>query len=390
MRTRVWRLILLIILLAGGAGAALSSWNSSRQIAELDRSQREMSDGVDRLLATLDAVITAQQARVTVSPDQDPPAEASRLIEQIRSETDRLRPHVRSIEGGRALQSVAASVSTLRDIDARAQEHLRLGQDLMAADLLSSDGHSADEAIGMGLRSLRAAENDAFAIARADALDSVWTIAGSVAAFWVLGLILLARQPSVVVREESTSAAPAHTLLAPADTLQETAQPTPIDLQSAADVCTAIGQMTSADDLPRLLQQAATVLNASGVVVWMAAGEDLFAAAAFGYPPHVMQKLGPIRRGAVNATAAAWRSGTVQTVSGNGAERSALAAPLLGAERCIGVLAIEVGVGQEGNAATRAVTSLFAAQLAAALAGWPAASAAAPVQAPPLDRAAEA
>jgi hypothetical protein len=389
MRTRVWRLILLIILLAGGAGAALSSWTSSRQIVELDHSQREMSDGVDRLLATLDAVITAQQTPVTVSPDQDPPAEASRLIEQFRSETDRLQPHVRSIEGGRALQSVAASVSTLRDIDARAQEHLRLGQDLMAADLLSSDGRSADEAIGMGLRSVRAAENDAFATARADALDSVWTIAGSVAAFWVLGLILLTRRPSVV-REESTSAAPAHTLLAPADTLQETAQPTPIDLQSAADVCTALGQMTSADDLPRLLQQAAAVLNASGVVVWMAAGEDLFAAAAFGYPPHVMQKLGPIRRGAVNATAAAWRSGTVQTVSGNGAERSALAAPMLGAERCIGVLAVEVGVGQEGNAATRAVTSLFAAQLAAALAGWPAASSAAPVQAPPLDRAAEA
>ena len=126
------------------------------------------------------------------------------------------------------------------------------------------------------------------------------------------------------------------------------------------------------------------------MVVWMAAGEELFAAAAFGYPPHVMQKLGPINRAAVNATASAWRSGVLQLVSGGGTERSALAAPLLGPDRCIGVLAVEVSAGREGHASTRAVTTLVAAQLAATLEGWPAASAAAPLQAPPLERAAEA
>jgi hypothetical protein len=51
---------------------------------------------------------------------------------------------------------------------------------------------------------------------------------------------------------------------------------------------------------------------------------------------------------------------------------------------------VEVRVGQEGDPATRAVTALLAAQLAAALAGWPAASAAAPVNVPPLENAAEA
>jgi hypothetical protein len=388
-RTRAWRIVLLLVLIASGAGAVLSAWNASRQIAELDRSQRELSDSVDRLLETLDAVGTAQQAR-GASFDDDP-GNAARLIDHIRVEVESLRPHVRSIEGGRVLQSVATSIGTLRDIDARAQEHLRLGQDLMAADLLSSDGRTADEAIASGLRTIRASEHDAFATARAEALDSFWTIGGAVAAFWVVGLILLTRQPRVVVQEDPASTALAqHTLLGPEDSGQDSEQAPHLDLQAAADVCTAIGQMTRADDLPRLLKQAATVLEASGVVVWMAAGEELFAAAAFGYPAHVSQKLGPINRAAVNATAAAWRSGTLQTVSGRGAERSALAAPLLGPERCVGVLAVEVGVGQEEQAVTRAVTNLIAAQLAAALAGWPAASAAAPVQAPPLDRAAEA
>jgi hypothetical protein len=51
---------------------------------------------------------------------------------------------------------------------------------------------------------------------------------------------------------------------------------------------------------------------------------------------------------------------------------------------------VEVRGGLEEDSTTRAVTTLLAAQLAAALAGWPAASAAAPLQAPPLDRAVEA
>jgi hypothetical protein len=389
MRTRAWRFALLFILLASGAGAAWSGWSTSRQFAELDRRQRELSDRIDRLLASLDEVTTAQQAPETFLPDQEPTG-TSKLIERIRSDTESLRPHVRSIEAGRALQSAAASLATLSDIEVRAQEHLRLGQQLMAADLLSSDGRSADEAVATNLRILRAEENDGFATARAAALDSLWTIAGGIGAFWVLGLILLARQPALVLREEPTSVPSGHMLLAPTDTPRDALPSTSLDLQRAADVCTAIGQLTNADDLQPLLQQAAAVLNASGVVVWMAAGEELFAAAAFGYPKEVMRKLGPINRAAVNATAAAWRHGTLQAVSGSLAERGALAAPMLGPERCIGVLAVEVGVGQEADAATRAVTSLLAAQLAAALAGWPAASAATPIQAPPLDRAVEA
>jgi hypothetical protein len=121
----------------------------------------------------------------------------------------------------------------------------------------------------------------------------------------------------------------------------------------------------------------------------MAAGEELFAAAAFGYPPQVIQKLGPINRSAINATAAAWRTGTLQAVSGGIEARGALAAPMLGPDRCVGVLALEVGVGQDSDAARRAVAMMFAAQFAAALAGWPAASATAPDDVPPLEKAAE-
>jgi hypothetical protein len=391
MRSRAWRFVVLVILLAAGAVAAWSSWDTSRQIALLDKNQRDMTDRVDRAIGALDTVIRAQQAYVTPSPAQDP-ARVTELIGQIRTETDALRSRVRSIEAGRALQEVAAAAATLNDIETRAQDHVRSGQDFMAADLIFSDGRAADDAIASGLRTIRNAEADAYATARADALDVSWTIGGAMALVCALGAILLVRLPQAAVRDETVSIAPAYTPspLTATDSVQNDAPPSAgPDLQAAADVCTAISRLTSSEDLPRLLQQAAAVLDASGMVIWMAAGEELFAAAAFGYPPQVIQKLGPINRSAINATAAAWRSEKLQAVSGGHDTRGALAAPMLGPDRCVGVLAAEVSVGQDGDAARRAIAMMFAAQLAAALAGWPAASTAAPADVPPLERAAE-
>jgi hypothetical protein len=390
MRSRAWRLLVLVVLLASGAGAAWSSWDRSRAIAQLDRNQRDLSHRVDHLIATLDSVATAEQAYVTSSYDQDP-SRIPELIGEVRHESERLRPHLRSLESGRTLQAIVNAAAMLLDVETRAQEHIQLGQDLMATDLIFSEGRSADLAIRSGLRSLRAAENDAYAAARAETIDLSWTIGGVVATAWVLGLILLVRAPAASVRLESAPAPlPVQSTLAISDIVHERSPATHSNLETAADVCTAIGRLTNADDLPQLLQQAARAIDASGVVVWMAAGDELFPAAAFGYPPHVIQKLGPLHRSAINATAAAWRSGTLQIVPGTQNDRGALAAPMLGPDRCIGVLAVEVGIGDDGNPTARAVTTMFAAQLAAALAGWPAASAAAPLAVPPLDRAVEA
>jgi hypothetical protein len=387
MRSRTWRFLVVVILLASGGAAAWSSWNTSRQTARFDRSQRDLNDRVDHLVETLDSVTTAQQTYVTPAPDQD----FSRVPELpgvLRSESERLRPHVRSLDGGRALQAIGNAAATLQDIETRAQEHLRVGQDLMAADLIFSDGRSAREAIASGLRTLRTSENDWYTTARADAVDVSWSIAGVVGALWITGLMLLTRVPAAVVRSEVPAPLAEPSTLPLSESVYQALPPSYPDLQAAAEVCTAIGRLTSSEDLPQLLQQAAVVVDASGIVVWMAAGEELFAAAAYGYPSHVIQKLGPINRSAINATAAAWRSGTLQAVAGDLSTRGALAAPMLGPDRCIGVLAVEISGGREDNPGKRAVTMMFAAQLSAAFAAWPAASAAAS-EVPPLERAAE-
>jgi hypothetical protein len=389
MRSRRWRFLVLVLLGASGGGAAWSSWNTSQRTARYDRSQRDLNDSVDRLVETLDSVTTAQPTYVTPAPDQDP-SRVPELIRQLRSESERLRPHVRSLDGGRALQAIDDAAATLHDIETRAQEHLRLGQDLVAADLIFSEGRSTREAIASGLRALRTSENDWYTTARADAVDVSWSVAGIVGALWVVGLVLLTRVPTGVRAEVPAMV----TEPSPPPFSEPVYQPPPPsypDLPATAEVCTAIGRLTSAEALPPLLQQAAAIVDASGVVVWMAAGEELFAAAAYGYPSHVIQKLGPINRSAINATAAAWRTGTLQTVAGDLSTRGALAAPMLGPDRCIGVLAVEISGGREDNPGKRAVTMMFAAQLGAALAAWPAASAttASEEVPPPLERAAE-
>jgi hypothetical protein len=117
--------------------------------------------------------------------------------------------------------------------------------------------------------------------------------------------------------------------------------------------------------------------------------KKLIAASAHGYDSHALTRLGPIHRAALNATATAWRTGTMQVVDGTEGARGALVAPMLGTDRCVGVLAVEVADGRENDRTTQAVTRVLAAQLAATLAPWPAASVA-DSERPALDKAAEA
>ena len=108
----------------------------------------------------------------------------------------------------------------------------------------------------------------------------------------------------------------------------------------------------------------------------MGAGDELFAAAAYGYDPATMSRMRPIARRADNATAAAWRTGEMRTVAAEGPGHGAIVAPMSGLVGTFGVVAAEVRSGREDDIATRAVTSIIASQLGSVLSAWPAASAA--------------
>ena len=145
------------------------------------------------------------------------------------------------------------------------------------------------------------------------------------------------------------------------------------DFLAAANLCTELGRVENASDVQPLLQEAARVLDAIGLIVWVwdAQVEELMPAVACGYSDKVLAQLPTVKRDADNATAAAFRSAQTCAIDGSDHVSGALAVPLLTPSGCAGVLAIELQPGREQTRSVRAVVTIFAAQLAQLLGGAP-------------------
>ncbi len=148
-------------------------------------------------------------------------------------------------------------------------------------------------------------------------------------------------------------------------------------LKAATDVVTAFGRVRDLEELTRVLGQAAEVMDASGLMVWVGstAGDDLRPVLAHGYTEETIARFPPVPRTADNAAAAAYRSGAMQIVpSRRPGASGAVVAPILTADGCIGALSAEIRSGGETSQSVQALASIFAAQLAGVLAASPAAA----------------
>lgn len=139
-------------------------------------------------------------------------------------------------------------------------------------------------------------------------------------------------------------------------------------LLAAAKICTDLGRVENVAQVLPLLGDAAKVLGARGLIVWVwdAGAEELRPALVHGYPAKVRARLRGVSAEADNVTAAAYRAGAPLARSG------ALAIPLLAPAACAGVLAIELEDSREQDAGVCALATFFAATLAQ-LVGGPAA-----------------
>ena len=141
-----------------------------------------------------------------------------------------------------------------------------------------------------------------------------------------------------------------------------------------AALCSDLSRAVDTRALPPALERAARLLDASGLVIWIADpdGRELMPVMAHGYPQNLVSRLGTIARDAENVTAAAFRTGLVQTVKADAISHGAIAAPLLTPAGPVGVMAAEVLNDGERRESTRAAAVIVAAQLAT-LMGPPAA-----------------
>lgn len=373
MHSRVARVLLVALLLAVAAGAALQVRVIAGQARQMADDERALVAQLGRFDATVGDIAAAQGAYVAPGqPDAPWTERVSALLPELTTTLSGIRIRARSATSGSALQAASEAVSALATADAQARDYLSREQELLAADVVFGDGREAAAAARAAAARIAGAEQASFDAARRQHEERLLLLAAGTAAVWVVGLLLLLPRPTrapAAVPEPAVDLSPA------------TAQPPPtpagaatpaIDLAEAADLCIALSRVDTAAALPDMLARAAALLDAAGVIVWMGAGDELFAATSHGYNPRVISQLGSIPRSADNATAAAWRAGALRTVPGDSMSNGAIVAPMFSPDACIGVLAAEVRHGREQDLSTQAVTMMVAAQLATVLAAWPA------------------
>src|SRR6185295_6092582 len=107
--------------------------------------------------------------------------------------------------------------------------------------------------------------------------------------------------------------------------VEAAAEPAPVeaqapavpDLAAAAQLCTELARVDKAGDASPLLEKAARILDAVGLIVWVwdPKAAALRPALAHGYSAQVLAQLPKVGRDADNATAAAFRSAQTSVVN---------------------------------------------------------------------------
>ena len=145
-------------------------------------------------------------------------------------------------------------------------------------------------------------------------------------------------------------------------------EPDPVDV---ARLCTEIGRVENATDVQPLLQEAATLLGATGLIVWLwdASAAQLKPVFVYGYSDKVVAQLPSVGRDDNNATAAAFRMAETRAIPDSDRAQGALVVPLMTPSGCAGVLAIELQRRREQTRSLIAFATILAAQLAHLVAG---------------------
>jgi transcriptional regulator with XRE-family HTH domain len=138
------------------------------------------------------------------------------------------------------------------------------------------------------------------------------------------------------------------------------------DHSAAARLSPRPRQVLDARDVAALLEDAAKILDAVGLIVWSwePRARALRPSVSHGYSDAVLAQFPRVWRDTDNAIAAAFRAGETRIVNGSGGATGAVVVPLMAPSGCVGVLALELRHGGEQRESVRAMATTMAAQLA--------------------------
>ncbi len=380
-------------LVAVGA-AAFFLFQTEQQITTQRSTLRAFDLRAREATTVLADLRVAQQAYVAEGQGVDfwMPKVAS-LHESMTGTLAALRQSPVSGEASRALDEAVATVAEFGNIDRRTRDYITGDEKLMAADVIFTEGGEAVANAARQIETARLAEHQAADLAEAALRKKEALAAGAAASFAVLVVFLLMPRPRVEVEEPVTTGlsisptraaasvpttavpakAPKAAPAAPRAQALETSVATrhAIALKAAASLATDFGRVRDAEEMTRLLGRAATLMDASGVVIWLGTttGTELAPMLAHGYGAQALSRMPRVPRSADNAAAAAYRTGQMQIVLARpGGNPGALVAPILAADGCIGALSAEIQGGGEASESVQALSTIVAAHLATMLA----------------------
>jgi len=386
MRYRSIRIGLAVAAVLACVAAGVYVVRLEREADRITAQARTFGQQAQGLVAQVAALKSAERAYVAPGQGTDFWTQhASTLLVSIRQGLATLAHTDTSADAAAALESAAAAAGQLAAMDARVRRGLSIGDEMMASDTIFSEGEQDTANLTRQLDIARTRQQ-AHAAAAAGGLRRNEVLAATAAVLFSL-VILIALVPAVHEAEAPEALLGPALVLAPAAegeteaasdfgqlrfdgpaAGQPPAPPAPAapDLAAAAALCEEIARLDAPAGLPMLLERVASLLDATGVVLWAAAsgGTELRPALAHGYPPQVMARMTSVPRDANNITAAAYRTGHLQAAASDAVTNGALAVPLPGPDGPTGVLTTEMRNGGEADPARRALASIFAAQFA--------------------------
>jgi GAF domain len=377
MQIRAVRLSLAVLFSLAMIAAAYQLFTTYRESRAVLGTHAAVDGDLQALVQSIADLRTTQQAYVAAGQGEGYwISRVSERLATLRASLTALTGRVRTPEARSELESAAAKLEDFEQMDRRVREYARGGQRLLASDLIFADGLETTQAAQTHVAKAQTNERTA-AEATLQSADRRQAIILASAGATALFLVFLLVPPATIGREAAEeSAAPSSTdilglALNPAPKPEGAgAKPVdPLSVSSAADLCVELCRVYEPRQLPALLGRAAEVLDAGGIIVWMADPDrrELVPIVTHGYSNAALARFGTLPRDADNATAAAFREGALKTVPADGPASGAIVAPLVTPSGCVGVMTAEVGGARERDAATRALAQIIAAQLAALL-----------------------
>jgi len=373
---RIACLVVGVLVTAGLAFRAIQDQSSLTKIRQDASSLDREVDETAELLLDLRASLHAY-----VAPGQGLPFWGKRAQETIATLRQKLQTLDQMIApSGGSMQESLDGVDQLVAAEKRARTYVSRDEMSLAGDVIFTEVRDILASATTQVQSLRTnlrGDSDR----RAASLQSEQLIlSGAAIAVWIaIAVLLLPSETKPVakdpgqwrseLKETLKKPAPAPPVVTPVAAAPAGPAGPVIELsaiKTTSEICADLSALADTGALQGVLERVSTLLNATGLIVWVASNDagTLAPVASYGFDPKLVARIGKIPKDSANLTAMAFRENSPRMSAATGTTPAAVAVPMVGPTGPAGVLSIELKAGQAVEEAKVALAAIVAAQLA--------------------------